>query len=510
MNTMETSRADAPLVLILGLGESGVAAARWSARQGARLRVADTRAEPGGLSALRDALAQAEVEYRLGCDTSFDVALLDGVSQVVISPGLAPDGAPAGDLLREAKARGIEVIGEIELFARALAELAETREYRPRVLAVTGTNGKTTVTALTRDLVAASGLSVLAAGNISPAALTALMQALDADDLPQVWVLELSSFQLETTHTLMADAAVVLNVTQDHLDWHGGMDAYARTKARLLKMTRIAIVNRDDPYTVDMVPSLDAMPVRSFGREVPELVGDMGLELGQGVAWLVAAEPLDFDEPVAPVRRKKDAPEPTRAKGRMSRLMPVDALRIRGIHNALNALAALQLARCLDLGWGPMLRALREYAGEPHRAAFVRSIGGVDYINDSKGTNVGATVAALEGMGQPVVLIAGGQGKGQDFSPLIPVVSRHARAVLLIGQDGPEIGRVLAATGVDCIAVESLRDAVRRAAELAQAGDVVLLSPACASLDMFRNYPHRGQVFVEEVEDLARDRGEVA
>jgi len=185
-------------------------------------------------------------------------------------------------------------------------------------------------------------------------------------------------------------------------------------------------------------------------------------------------------------------------------------LRIRGIHNALNALAALQLARCLDLGWGPMLRALREYTGEPHRAAFVRTIGGVDYINDSKGTNVGATVAALEGLGQQVVLIAGGQGKGQDFSPLIPGVSRHARAVMLIGLDGPEIGRVLEPTGVKCITVETLRDAVRGAAELAQPGDAVLLSPACASLDMFRNYPHRGQVFVEEVEDLARDRGEVA
>jgi len=259
-----------------------------------------------------------------------------------------------------------------------------------------------------------------------------------------------------------------------------------------------------------MVPTLDALNVRSFGRDVPERVGDMGLELGQGVAWLVAAEPVDFDEPVAPVRRKKDAPEPVRAKGRMSRLMPVDALRIRGIHNALNALAALQLARCLDLGWGAMLRALRDYAGEPHRAAFVRNIGGVDYINDSKGTNVGATVAALEGLGQPVVLIAGGLGKGQDFSPLIPVVSRHARAVVLIGQDGPEVGRVLAETGVDCIQAASLHEAVRRAADLAQAGDAVLLSPACASMDMFRNYPHRGQVFVEEVEDLARDRGEVA
>jgi UDP-N-acetylmuramoylalanine--D-glutamate ligase len=492
------------------LGETGAAAASWCARQGARLRVADTRAEPGGLAAQREALAQGEVEYRLGCEESFDTALLDDVDQVVLSPGLAPAQAPAAALLREAEARGIEVVGEIELFARALAELAGTREYRPRLLAVTGTNGKTTVTALTRQLVEASGLSAVAAGNIGPAALAALMTALDADALPQVWVLELSSFQLETTRSLMADAAVVLNVTQDHLDWHGGMDAYAQAKARLLKMARIAIVNREDPYTVGMVPSLNAMNVRSFGRDVPELVGDMGLELGQGVAWLTASEPNDFDEPAPPPRRKKDAPEPVRAKGRMSRLMPVDALRIRGIHNALNALAALQLARCLDLGWGAMLRALREYAGEPHRAAFVRTIGGVDYINDSKGTNVGATVAALEGLGQPVVLIAGGQGKGQDFSPLIPVVSRHARAVMLIGVDGPEIGRVLASTGVNCVAVETLRDAVRGAAELAQPGDAVLLSPACASLDMFRNYPQRGQVFVEEVEDLARDRGEIA
>jgi UDP-N-acetylmuramoylalanine--D-glutamate ligase len=510
MNMMETSRADAPLVLILGLGETGVAAARWCARLGARLRVADTRAEPGGLAALREALAQNEVEYRLGCDESFSTDLLDGVSQVVLSPGLAPTQAPAAHVLREAQARGIEVVGEIELFARALANLAANREYRPRLLAVTGTNGKTTVTALTRQLVEASGLTVLAAGNISPAALAALIDALDTDALPQVWVLELSSFQLETTHTLMADAAVVLNVTQDHLDWHGGMQAYADAKARLLKMARVAIVNRDDPLTVDMVSTLNALNVRSFGRDVPEWVGDMGLELGQGVAWLTACESNDFDEPAPPTRRKKDAPEPVRAKGRMSRLMPVDALRIRGIHNALNALAALQLARCLDLGWGAMLRALREYTGEPHRAAFVRTIAGVDYINDSKGTNVGATVAALEGLGQPVVLIAGGQGKGQDFSPLIPVVSRHARAVMLIGLDGPEIGRVLDETGVKCLLVDTLREAVRGAAELAQPGDAVLLSPACASLDMFRNYPHRGQMFVEEVEDLARDRGEVA
>src|SRR5690606_18458961 len=317
------------------------------------------------------------------------------------------------------------------------------------------------------------------------------------------------SFQIETTRSLMADAAVVLNVTQDHLDWHGGMDAYASAKARLLQMARVAIVNRDDSRVAAMVEALEGMQVRSFGREAPVLVGDMGLESGQGMAWLAASEPNDFDEPAPPVRRKKNAPPPTRAVGRLSRLMPLDALRIRGLHNGLNALAALQLARVLDIGWGPMLRALRDYAGEPHRAAFVRTIGGVDYINDSKGTNVGATVAALEGLGQPVVLIAGGLGKGQDFSPLSRVVARHARAVVLIGADGPQIGSALEGTGIPCVAAADMRDAVRRAADLAQPGDAVLLSPACASMDMFRNYPHRGAVFMEEVEDLARDRGEV-
>lgn len=521
---MQTDRDDAPLVLILGLGETGVAAARWRAREGARLRVADTRAEPGGLAELRSALESGghDVEYRLGCGSAFDAALLDGVSQLVLSPGLVPGEEPTRSLLAAARERGVEIVGEIELFARALAMLAQTREYRPRLLAVTGTNGKTTVTSLTRHLIQASGLSVRAAGNISPAALTALMAALDGDDLPQVWVIELSSFQLETTRSLAADAAVVLNVTQDHLDWHGGMQAYAQAKARLLGMARVAIVNRADPLTAAMVPALQGLAVRSFGSDLPELVGDMGLDLGQGVAWLASCEANDFDEPVAaPTRRKKDAPEPVRAAGRLNRLMPMDALRIRGLHNAMNALAALQLARVLNapaeppqgrnrpLGWGPMLRALRDYTGEPHRAAFVRNVGGVDYINDSKGTNVGATVAALEGLGQPVVLIAGGLGKGQDFSPLLAPVSRHARAVVLIGEDAPVIGQALAASGVSCVSAGSMHDAVRRAAELAQPGDAVLLSPACASFDMFRGYPHRGQVFAAEVEELALDRGEV-
>lgn len=512
MNAMHTVRDDAPLVLILGLGETGAAAARWSAREGARLRVADTRAEPGGLSELRSVLERGghDVQYHLGCGSVFDAALLDGVDQLVLSPGLIPGEEPARSLLAAARERGIEIVGEIELFARALASLALTRQYHPRLLAVTGTNGKTTVTSLTRNLVQACGLSARAAGNISPAALAALMDALDGDDLPQVWVIELSSFQLETTRSLLVDAAVVLNVTQDHLDWHGSMQAYAQAKARLLGMARVAIVNRADPITVAMVPGLQGTGVRSFGGDLPELEGDMGLDLGQGVAWLASCESSDFEAPVAaPGRRKKDAPEPVRAAGRLNRLMPMDALRIRGLHNAMNALAALQLARVLGLGWGPMLRALRDYSGEPHRAAFVRNVGGVDYINDSKGTNVGATVAALEGLGQTVVLIAGGLGKGQDFSPLVAPVSRHARAVVLIGEDGPAIGQALAASGVPGVRADSMRDAVRRAAELAQPGDAVLLSPACASFDMFRGYSHRGQAFAAEVEELALDRGEV-
>jgi UDP-N-acetylmuramoylalanine--D-glutamate ligase len=514
MSTEDLPITGTPLILVLGLGETGVAAARWCARSGARLRIADTREQPGGLDTLRAALenvpAEIQPEYRLGC-TDLDADLLDGVAQVVISPGLAPFQAPAKGLLEEAAARGIEVVGEIELFARALAALAESREYRPRLLAVTGTNGKTTVTALTRQLVAANGLTVRAAGNISPAALTALMDALDTDTLPQVWVLELSSFQLHTTRTLAPDAAVVLNVTQDHLDWHGDMQAYADAKARLLQMARIAIINRDDPLTVAMVGGPNELRVRSFGREVPTLVGDMGLDMGQGVAWLTACEPSDFDEPVQPTgRRKKDAAPPPRPAGRMLRLMPVDALRIRGLHNATNVLAALALARCLDLGWGAMLRAAREYSGEPNRVEFVRRVADVDFINDSKGTNVGATVAALEGLGQTMVLIAGGLGKGQDFSPLVPPVSRHARAVVLIGQDGEEIGQALATTGVPCVYAQDMRDAVRQAMTLAQAGDAVLLSPACASMDMFRNYVHRGQVFAQEAQELALDQGEVA
>ncbi|HEU0229627.1 MAG TPA: UDP-N-acetylmuramoyl-L-alanine--D-glutamate ligase [Burkholderiaceae bacterium] len=496
------------LTLILGLGETGLAAARWCLTHGARLRVLDTRLKPAGVDALKAEPGAGGIDFRLGPD-AVSADALEGAVRVVLSPGLSPLQEPVKSFLARAVERNVEVVGEIELFARALTDMA-AHGYAPKVLAVTGTNGKTTVTALTRHLVEAGGLSARAAGNISPAALAALADALASGNLPDVWVLELSSFQLETTTSLVPDAATVLNLTQDHLDWHGSMQAYGAAKARLAAMAKVAIINRDDPLVAAMVPDTRGRDVRTFGVGEPSCCGDMGIENSHGVAWLAASEVNDFDLPVRPSRRKKNEAEPARDEGRMVRLMPLDALRIRGMHNAMNALAALALARSLGIGWAAMLPALREYRGEPHRTEFVRTIEGVDFINDSKGTNVGATVAALEGLGRKVVLIAGGLGKGQDFSPLSDSVRRHARAVVLIGQDGPIIGRALAQSGVELAHAESLAEAVKCALGMAREGDAVLLSPACASMDMFRNYRHRGTSFVEEVQALALDRGEMA
>lgn len=496
-------------VLILGVGETGAAAARWCARQGLALRVADTRAQPPGMDTLRADLHDADAQYALG-DDAFTGELIEGIGQIVLSPGLVPTDSPVCDVLDAARAAGIEIVGEIELFARALTQLNEQQAYSPQVLAVTGTNGKTTVTALTRHMVASSGLTAVAAGNIGPAALTALMHAIDTESLPQVWVIELSSFQLETTSTLSPDAAVVLNVTQDHLDWHGSEAAYAAAKSRIYARARVKVGNRGDTQVLPMVGDVQSLQVRTFGTDVPTLVGDLGIEVVSGVTWLCACLSNELDDEAPAPRRKKNAPEPVRQAGRLSRLMPVDALRLRGMHNASNVLAALALARVLNLGWGGLLRAAGEYEGEPHRTQFVRSIGGVDFVNDSKGTNVGASVAALQGMGQPVVLIAGGLGKGQDFTPLAQAVAQYARAVVLMGQDAALIKQALAAVEVSVEQVDSLDAAVARALDHAQEGDAVVLSPACASMDMFRNYGHRGQAFVEAVSDLALDRGEVA
>lgn len=492
-------------VLVLGLGESGLAIARWLLRAGARLRVADTRSAPERLTALR-ALSD-QIEFIAG---EFSAELLNDIDFVAVSPGLAP-ARELREIIPAAAAQNIPLWGEIELFAQALLSLKEERAYQPKVIAITGTNGKTTVTSLVGLLCERAGLSTRVAGNISPAVLDVLYEVMEQDVLPQVWVLELSSFQLHTTFSLNADVATVLNITQDHLDWHGGMQAYCADKARIFGETTIQVLNRDDALVMSMLKPQAA--VISFGVDAPEHIGDLGLLNEHGMGWLAVAVAAE-DVPVVTSRRKKKEAEEIPCM--ITRLMPTDALQIRGQHNAANALAALALCRGIGLSFAPLLHGLREYKGEPHRVELINSVGGVDYIDDSKGTNVGATVAALKGLGQQadgfdkrIILIAGGEGKGQDFSPLADVVGRYAKSVLLIGKAKDEIRQAISTTQVETQEFNSLELAVQAAADVAKEGDIVLLSPACASLDMFRNYAHRSEVFADAVREVALSRGEI-
>lgn len=495
-------------IAILGLGETGLSAAQWCLDQGAALRLLDTRAHIDILGQLQGDTDQ--VEQLLG-EQALCFEALHGVSAVVISPGLSPIDPAIAQFLAWARDLQIEVISEIELFARALQQL-RSQGYTPHVLAVTGTNGKTTVVSLLAHVLRAAGLHVCIAGNISPAALTALRQQIQTDNLPQVWILELSSFQLETTYSLHCDAGAVLNLTDDHLDWHGSSQAYAQAKAKLFALSKVQVFNRDDEQVVAMLPDVNAACTRGFSAHAPSYVGDLGLGLEGGMEWLLAAEATDFSEQESTVRKRQaGTAEPTiRPLGRVNKLMPVEALQLKGRHNALNALAVLALARVLGLRWSDVLHALRTYQGEPHRLELVRLLQGVSYFDDSKGTNVGATVAALNGLDQPLILIAGGLGKGQNFAPLAAAVQGKVKAVFLIGQDAHLIEAALADTGIPIVHQASLEQAVRSAADIAQAGDAVILSPACASMDMFRNYQHRGQVFVEALTELALDQGEAA
>ncbi|MDF3095561.1 UDP-N-acetylmuramoyl-L-alanine--D-glutamate ligase [Burkholderia sp. BCCIQ04A] len=492
-----------PMVLVLGLGESGLAIARWCARHGCRLRIADTREAPPNLAALQAEGIDAEF-----VGGAFTPALLDGGVEIVgLSPGLSPLEPALAALVAAANERGIAVWGELEFFAQALRALG-TSGYQPKVLAITGTNGKTTTTSLTGLLCQRSGKKVAVAGNISPAMLDRLASAIDETALPDVWVLELSSFQLETARTFAPDAAAILNITQDHLDWHGSFDAYAQAKGRIFGATTTRVLNRDDAAVMKFAPAAgaaDAPRTVTFGLNEPTQDGDYGLSRDNGIAWLVEAVDRDAPDEATTRRRKRDAAHtPDIAQ---KRLMPVDALRIRGLHNAANALAAFALARAIDLPAAPLLHALREYRGEAHRVEVIATIDDVDYVDDSKGTNVGATVAALDGLAQKTVLIAGGDGKGQDFAPLVAPVARWCRAVMLIGRDAPALRDTLAETGVPLADHATLEGAVRAAAELAEPGDAVLLSPACASLDMFRNYAHRAEVFRAAVDAIAIDKG---
>lgn len=491
-------------VLILGLGASGMAMARWCVRCGAEVVVADTREAPALLPVLQQELPAARF---VGGPLS--AVLVEGTSvrAVFSSPGLTPEMiAPVVDV---ARANGLWVGGELSLFAQALQDLQTERAYAPQILAITGTNGKTTVTSLTGQLVERAGKTVKVAGNIGPTLLDTLSQALDAQ-LPDVWVLELSSFQLETAGAFAPTAATVLNLSQDHLDWHGSMAAYGAAKAHIFGATGLMVLNRDDPAVMAMLPEpvrvkLQKPMVRShvtFGGGMPQRPGDFGIEVLNGMTWLVRA--MEADETR---KRRKDEEEELH----IQRLIPADALRIRGRHNAVNALAALALASSAGCSLAPMLYGLREYCGEPHRVEPIGILNEVEYFDDSKGTNVGATVAALQGLGadRRVVVILGGEGKGQDFSPLLEAVTRYARGAVLIGHDGPVIRAQLVDAGVPLVDAADMQDAVRKASELAQAGDAVLLSPACASFDMFDNYGHRAEVFCQAVAALAQAAGVV-
>jgi UDP-N-acetylmuramoylalanine--D-glutamate ligase len=490
-------------VLILGLGASGLAMARWCARCGARVTVADTRTAPPQLATL-----QRDVPAARFVGGPFVAALVQGtdVRAVFKSPGLSP--AEVATIFEAAQANGLRVAGELGLFSKALSELKASRDYTPKVLAITGTNGKTTVTSLTGQLVERAGKTVAVAGNIGPTLLDTLAEKLAADALPEVWVLELSSFQLDGENTFEPTAGAVLNITQDHLDWHGTMQAYVQAKTAVFGKQGLMVLNREDALVMAMLPT----PVRvklqkpqqrnyvTFGGDMPQRPGDFGIETVNGMTWLVRA--LEADETK---RRRSEAAEELY----FQRLMPADALRIRGRHNAINALSALALATAAGCALGPMLYGLREYRGEPHRVQPVGTVNAVEFFDDSKGTNVGATVAALQGLGadRKVVVILGGEGKGQDFSPLAEPVRRFVRAVVLIGRDAPQIRAALVDSQVPLLDATSMADAVGQANTQAHAGDAVLMSPACASFDMFDNYEHRARAFVQAVQALAADAG---
>jgi len=449
-------------VVVLGLGDTGLSMARWLARRGAQLRVADSRAAPPQARALARELPQAKLAAG-----PFTERTLAGADLVAISPGIDR----RQPVIADAVQRGIEVMGDVEIFARTLPG---SPARGAKLLAITGSNGKSTVTAMAGAMCRAAGRETVVAGNIGLPVLDALAAIEDGAPAPGAIVLELSSFQLESTASLAPDAATVLNVTEDHLDRYDGMADYAAAKARVFAGSGVQVLNRDDRLTLDMARA--GRSVYTFGTDAPR----------DGDQWGIASGAL--------------------ARG-ASRLIGVEELPLAGLHNAANALAAHALASAIGLPGEPLARALREFRGLPHRMQKVAEIAGIAFFDDSKGTNVGATVAALRGMDRPAVLIAGGDGKGQDFSPLAAAVKERARGVVLIGRDAPLIEKAVAGAGVDMARAGSMDEAVAAAFGAARAGDAVLLSPACASYDMFRDYVQRAEVFVAAVRRLERERG---
>jgi UDP-N-acetylmuramoylalanine--D-glutamate ligase len=510
-------------VLVVGLGESGSAMARWLSFKGASVRLADTRQSPPGLEQLKENIAALDND--LGHTTqlsvtlgAFNESLLEGVDVVAWSPGLSIEIGDSGILYQSILGRGITVIGELDLFAQAIADLGVASSYFPKVIAVTGTNGKTTTVRLVNHLCEAAGKTVIAAGNISPSLLDALFAAMQSNTLPEVWAIELSSFQLALTKTFSPSVATILNFSQNHLDWHATEQSYDLAKRKVMgadtalnavplnlanaQTVTTRVINRGQPMQLhETAPGI----VLSFGTDQPSQVGEFGLVRDGGLMWL--AQGLNEDGaplPIAPPRlgakraRKPTIPQEIVIK----RLMPADALKIRGRHNQLNALAALALCTSVGIPMAAMLHGLRTFSGEPHRCQLVRILNDIEYYNDSKATTIAATVAALSGLDKPSVLIAGGKGKGQDFSALAHAVREHAKAVLLIGVDAPLLEAALLGTGVELMHCSNLDDAVEKAYNKVRPGEVVLLSPACASLDMFANYEERGHAFVAAVEAL--------
>ncbi|MFA6121347.1 MAG: UDP-N-acetylmuramoyl-L-alanine--D-glutamate ligase [Sideroxydans sp.] len=446
-------------VLVIGLGETGLSLARWLTAQGAQVCVADSRATPPGADTLYKEMPQVDAHFGPFRDES-----LIGIERIAISPGV-PLAEP---FLQRAIARGIPVVGDIELLAQEISK----SESKPKVIAITGANGKTTVTSMVGAMCAAAGLDTQVAGNISPAVLDALRER--DEKQPQVWVLELSSFQLETTHSLDADAAVVLNVTEDHLDrYDGSMEKYAAAKLRIFHGEGFQVVNRDDVRSAAM--KIAGRKQISFGLNTPSSDADWGVSREGALVWLMHGS---------------------------HKILRSDELQVSGLHNVANALAALALCRALDLPLEPLVEALRAFKGLPHRVEKVAELFGVTYYDDSKGTNVGATEAALKGLGRPAVVILGGDGKGQDFAPLKAAVAEHARAAVLIGRDAPLIEKALQGCGKPIVNARDMDEAVRIATDHAQAGDAVLMSPACASFDMYKNYLHRAESFIAAVKKV--------
>ncbi len=454
-------------ILVLGMGKTGLSMVKWLSRIGSNISVADSRTSPPNLRILEQVVPTAKI-----FTGPFSDNILIGVDLIAISPGISLE----TPLVNKAAKRGVPVVGDIELFALALKKF---NTPRPKILAITGSNGKTTVAAMTGAMMKKVGLDTEVAGNIGPAVLDVLMQRIDSRRLPELWVLELSSFQLESTQNLHSDAAVVLNLSEDHFDRYEGIKDYAVAKAKIFSEgangNTIQILNRDDLLVNKM--ALSGSVQITFGLNSPITEMDFGLLRDGNEIWLA--------------RGKK-------------RLMKTSELLVTGLHNVANALAALALCYSIGITSSLLLQALREFSGLPHRMGKVATFNGITFYDDSKGTNVGATVAALNSMTQSIVLIAGGDGKRQNFLPLKNVIAKHARAIVLIGKDAAKIADILDGCGVPLHSVKSMEEAVQKSFSLAKTGDVVLMSPACASTDMFKDYIHRAEAFVAAIKDLEK------